>query len=249
MPDFDQLAHNAKVSAVDCPESARMRATGRRWRALAAATVLAVAGVLLLPRAPAATSPAPSQRLASDTPSQVTETISPSALLPASDFGSGFSPSGKGSAGLALPNPFLGCGPDGLPGGYLPVVSLGMSTYRGQAPNGSQGSETVLRFASGDAHRAMVAIDALVAGSCVGHYQVVGRALGGDESLLLYSADQSVVAAEYIHGKEMYYAIVRKGNYLMWIALTNSSQANEQAAHATTLAQRTLQSLCSTVVC
>ena len=111
------------------------------------------------------------------------------------------------------------------------------------------GVDSVLRYASGGAHRTLAAVDALMAGSCAGRYQVIGRALGGDESLLLHSTDLSVVQPQAAHGREIYYAVVRKGDYLLWIALINPSQASGQVARATTLAHRALQRLCAAVTC
>src|SRR5439155_14749102 len=97
--------------------------------------------------------------------------------------------------------------------------------------------------------RAMVAIDTMVAGSCTAHYQVLPRTLGGDESLLLHSTDLSVVQVQAAHGREIYYAVVRKGDYLVWITLINASQTSGQTARATTLAHRALQRLCGAVAC
>ncbi|WP_426502808.1 hypothetical protein ACPPVO_34910 [Dactylosporangium sp. McL0621] len=266
MPDFDQFAQHlhADVSRLDWPDPDRIRAVGsRRRRAQVAAMTLAVAvvvaGVLVLPRTgtrhapapaasltPTATSPAPNPST-SAAPSLGAAVIPPSALLSATDFGGGFTASGGVFAAPAVPNPFIGCGPDGLPGDDQPVAGMGAGA--GQQQNGSQGSDSVLRFAGGGAHRAMVAIDALVAGSCAGHYQVVDRTLGGDESLLLHSTDLSVVQPQAAHGREIYYAVVRKGDYLVWIALINPSQASGQTARATTLAHRALQRLCAAVAC
>ena len=148
-----------------------------------------------------------------------------------------------------MSNSFLECGPDSLPGGDQPVASLATGASAGQAPDESLGIDSVLRFASGGAHRTMVAIDALVAGSCAGRYQVVSRALGGDESLLLHPTDPSAVLPQVTPGKDIYYAIVRKGDYLVWIALINARQTSGQAARASTLAHRALQRLCASVAC
>src|SRR6185369_9908155 len=95
------------------------------------------------------------------------------------------------------PNPFLGCGPDGLPGNQQPLAAIGVG------------------FTGGD----------------------VRQSLFGGETVIPQAA----------HGVALYYAIIRQGDYLVWVTLIDQSHEAAPTDVASTLARRGSQRLCAVV--
>jgi hypothetical protein len=142
-----------------------------------------------------------------------------------------------------VPNPFLGCGIDGVPGTAQPIAATGGAFL------GSEiiGGESVLRFDPGAAQRAMNAINELVTGPCQGFASA--SLTGGDAGILLASTDGGIVVPEAAHGVALVYAIVRYGDYLVWITLISQTPDTALTESATTLAERAGVRLCAVVGC
>jgi hypothetical protein len=279
MPDFNDLADRllTDMSTADWRDADLIRAAGnRRGRvelAVTAATiaVVAVVAVLLLanstllpggnpglgPAASRSGTPGPSV-VANPTPSPAVtpspadgparrDTIPLGALLTPADLRPVFAGLGSPYAQPDFPNPFLGCGPDGLPGGqqFTGVVGAAFTGGGGSLVGG----ESVIRFQPGGAHLTMTAISQLMAGACAGPFQVLRRDLGGDESILVTSSDGSAVGPEAIHGVALYYAIERRGDYLVWVTLVDEARKTGQAGLAATLAIGAAQRACAAVTC
>jgi hypothetical protein len=174
-------------------------------------------------------------------------TIPPAALLTIVDLRPTFSGLESPFAQPYTPNPFIGCGPDGLPGAqqFMDVVGSGFTGGTGSL----LGGESLIRFQPGAAHQTITAISQLMAGACAGPFQVVRRNLGGDESILISSSDPNTVLPQAAHGMALYYGIERRGDYLVWITLVDQAQQTGQASLAATLTTRAAAQLCATVRC
>ncbi len=276
MPDFNHLADQllTDMSGADWLEADVIRSAGnRRGRVqllmtvsmAAAVVVTAVAVVLanptLLPSNNASVAPAASQGRTlspSVTPSTAStsgpstgptqqRTIPPDALLTTAKVGPAFSGLEPPFAQPYTPNPFIGCGPDGLPGAQQFTEVIGTALTGGTSA--LLGGESLMRFQPGAAHQVMTAISQLAAGGCAGPFQILRRDLGGDESILITSSDPNVVLAQAAHGKAIYYAIERRGDYLVWMTLVDQAQKTGQASLAVTLISRAAQQLCTTITC
>jgi hypothetical protein len=176
-------------------------------------------------------------------------TIPAATLLVAADFGRTFRQVGGPYPVSAMPNPFLGCGLDGLPGNDNLIASVGAGFVEGVDGIGAVADESVLRFSTGGAHQTMTAINALLNGECAARFQVVSRRLGGDESVLLRSSDLSVALSQYAHGTILYYAIVRHGDYLAWITLADEFVRTDRTNLAIAAAHESETRLCATIGC
>jgi hypothetical protein len=146
------------------------------------------------------------------------------------------------------PNPFLGCGIDGMLGGQsaTAVVATGFTNDK---PDALLGGESIMRFHAGGAHRTVTAIKQLIANNCGGRYSLLSTTLGGDESLLLESTDVGTVLPQFAHGVALYYAIVRNGDYLIWLALASSVREAVPTDLPRSLARRGSRRLCLAVTC
>jgi len=111
------------------------------------------------------------------------------------------------------------------------------------------GGESVMRFRPGAAHQTMTAIGQLMAGACAGPFQVLRRDLGGDESLLITSSDPSAVVPQAAHGMALYYAVERRGDYLVWVTLVDQARKTGQENFVGTLASHAAQRTCAAVTC
>jgi len=147
------------------------------------------------------------------------------------------------------PNPFLGCGPDGLPGNQQPLAAIGVGFTGGDVRQSLFGGESVMRFGTNGAHLTVAAINQLISGPCAGRYQIVGTSLGGAESVLVQSNDPETVIPQAAHGVALYYAIIRQGAYLVWVTLIDQSHEAAPTDVASTLARRGSQRLCAAVSC
>ena len=279
MPDFNDLADRllTDMSQADWRDADLIRAEGsRRGRARLAMTaatvaVVAVVAVVLLanaafprgagPAVPPAASPSvaasPSGTTGSSAPPSPSAppslaagppqgAIPPGALLTAADVRPAFTGLDSPYAQPGTPNPFLTCGPDGLPGGQQFTDAVGVRFTGGTA---LLGFESIMRFPPGAAHQTMAAISQLTAGDCAGPFQVLRRDLGGDESMLITSSDGSTVVPQFAHGVAIYYAVERRGDYLVWVTLVDEAQKTGQASLAATLATRAAQRACAAVTC
>lgn len=270
MPDFNDLADRllTDMTRADWRDAELIRAAGnRRGRArlagtVAAVAVVAVVAVLLLanaalPRggAPAASPSSAQAASPSVTPSPSDPsagpvrqgTITSDALLNPADLEPVFAGPASPYAQPYSPNPFVGCGPDGLPGAqrFTDVMGAGFVGGGGTL----SGGESVMRFGPGAAHQTMTAVSQLVAGACAGPFQVLRRDLGGDESLLITSSDPSAVLPQAAHGRALYYAIERRGDYLVWVTLVDQARKTGQENFVGTLAIHAAQRMCAAVTC
>jgi hypothetical protein len=278
MPDFDVLSEQlrADLSRVDWAPADDIRAAGTRRRrtqlltvgAVSAAVVAVVASVaLLLPNGQPSSAPiGPGSGMATTTaaptfdpsapPSDFNPAPGPTAsalpsrvLLTAADVAPSFGGVDEPFAGPSMPNPFIGCGSDGLPGPQ-PVGGIGL----GFAPPGSGnsiqlGGESVLRYGTtGDAQALMNDIRQQVGGACT-HAFVVDSPKLGDEALLLYSTDGGVVGAQQAHGKALSYEVVRYGAYVVWVTVIDEYQIRDGLSVVQALAQRATTRLCAAVTC
>lgn len=233
--------------------------TQRRRAAIAAVAIASV--VLALAGCTAGTvttagPPTPTRDLptASGTPTpsatQPTSTaqapsIAATALLTVADLQPSFTREEPSFDGPWSPNPFLGCGPDGLPGNQQPLAAIGVGFTGGSV----FGGESVMRYGSNGAHLTLAAINQLISGPCAGRYQIVGTSVGGNESVLAQSNDLETVIPQAAHGVALYYAIIRQGDYLVWVTLIDQSHEAAPTDVASTLARRGSQRLCAVVSC
>jgi hypothetical protein len=177
-------------------------------------------------------------------------TIPATALLTSADQQFPFTGVSQPSEGVSIPNPFNSCGPDGLPGNLQPLATIYLGfTYGGEIPQPILGSESVIRFGANGAHTTFAAAQQLVSGACAGKYQTLSTSLGGAESVLLRSTDGDTVGAQAAHGVALYFAIIRAGDYLLWVTLIDQSREGPLTDLATTLARRGLQRMCAAVPC
>ncbi len=274
MPDFNDLGDRLRtdMSGLDWPAADQIRAAGnRRGRiqlAVGASAAVVVAAVILatgalLPRGNApSVSPAASQAVRpsavvsssqpSTEPSKVPSTVAAipfDALLTMDDVRPYWDKAEGPFPQPYVPNPFEGCGPDtGLPGGDQPSSVVGNGFVK-TSPDTLLGGESVMQFQPGAAHRAMAAISDLIAGACGGQFQVVSTSLGGDESILVTSTDPGTVGALSARGVAIYYAIERRGDYLVWVTVVDEVNKTGAADVATTLTARAAQRLCGAVTC
>jgi len=278
MPDFHVLSEQlrADLSRVDWAPADDIRAAGTRRRrnqmvtvgAVSAAVVAVVASVaLLLPggrptAAPVGGPPAmpttsvsptfdPSARPTDFNPAPgPTGSALPSrVLLTAADVAPRFGGVDEPFAGPSMPNPFIGCGSDGLPGPQ-PVGAIGLGfTPPGGANSIQLGGESVLRYGmTGDAEAVMNGIRQQVGGACA-HAFVVDSPKLGDEALLLYSTDGGVVGAQAAHGKAISYEVVRYGAYVVWVTIVDEYQIRDGLSVVRTFAQRAGTRLCAAASC
>lgn len=200
------------------------------------------------PHTPTTPPPTPTTPTTPGQPTRPVEqgTIPPGALLTTADLTPTFTGLNSPYTQPYSPNPFLGCGPDGLPGTrpFTDVVGAGFT-----GDGSLHGGESILLFAPGAAHQTMTAISQLTAGTCAVPFQILRRDLGGDESLLITSSDPSTVTAQAAHGIALYYGIERRGDYLIWVTLIDQTHKTGQANLAATLTTHAAQQLCTTVMC
>jgi hypothetical protein len=170
-------------------------------------------------------------------------------LLDASDVSPDFAGVDVPFAGLYSPNPFIGCGPDGLVG-PAPVGVTGAGFTHGEGNSVRLGGESVLWYGtSASATQAMSAIRQLMAGVCATGFQVSTGILGGDELILFSSTQGDIVVPQAAHGAAIYHAVVRHRAYLIWITIVDEYQTSDGKSLATTLAQRAMNRLCSATTC
>jgi hypothetical protein len=174
-------------------------------------------------------------------------TIPPGALLTAADLRPTFSGLDSPFAQPYSANPFMACGPDGLPDGQQYTDAAGAQFSGGDGA--LRGGEAILRFEPGAAHQTMTAISQLVAGACAGPFQVLRRDLGGDESILITSSDGSTVVPQAAHGMAIYFGFERRGDYLVWVTLVDEASKSGQADLAATLTIHAAQRACTAVTC
>jgi hypothetical protein len=166
------------------------------------------------------------------------------ALLTVGDVGAG-STMGDVFAEPYSPNPFAMCGIDGFPHASDLVAALGTGIRRASAY--SMVGDSVLAFRPGAAHEVMTGIEDLLTGVCRGHFTVVGRDLGGEESLLLRGEDAEPGNAG---GRRIgYHAIVRRGDRIAWVEVVDFATRVDFAAYARTLGSRAAQRMCAPATC
>jgi hypothetical protein len=235
------LASSALAVVVVLASSAGVLLTGRHDRARP--TVPPVASGSAVPSPSLAPSAAASPTVTSGTAIPQTAMLTSSGLLPP------FVSVGEPFDQPEYPNPFQGCTTDGLPGPKQPVAALG-TAFGSSDPTltGLLGGESVLQYDPGAATQVMATIDHLARTSC-SVFQVARRDLGGNESVLLTTTDHNAVGAQAIHGLALYYAIIRYGDYLVWVTVVDQSHKTGDAALAGTLAQRAGERLCREVAC
>ena len=173
----------------------------------------------------------------------------PAVLLTAADVEPAFTGVDSPFNAPWAPNPFEGCGPDGLPGNQSPIAAIGTGFTHGDVPQPVIGAESVIRYGANGAHLAVVAINQLISGSCAGKYKTLSTSLGGAESILVQSNDPETVGVQAAHGVALYYAIIRQGDYLVWVILIDQSHEAALTDEASTLARRGSQRLCAVVAC
>jgi hypothetical protein len=208
--------------------------------------------VAVLPAPSPSPSPSPT---ASPSPSPGLTTTPPVPMLPAqllltaSDVTPYFAGIEEPFAQPYQPNPFLGCGTDGLVGSG-PVGVIGTGFTHGDANSVRLGGETVFRYdSSAHAGETVAAVRQLMLGACAGIWQVDPATPSGDGSILFFTTRQDVVVPQAAHGNALYHAVLRRGAYLVWITIVDEYQTSDGRTVATTLAQRAVTRLCEATVC
>jgi hypothetical protein len=170
-------------------------------------------------------------------------------LLTSGDVAPSFGGVDEPFAGPAIPNPFIGCGSDGLPGPQ-PVGAIGIGfTPPGSGNSIQLGGESVLQYGkTGDAQAVMNGIRQQMGGACAHAFVVDSPKLGG-EALLLYSTDGGVVGAQAAHGKAINYEVIRYGAYVVWVTIVDEYQIRDGLSVVQTLAQRAGTRLCAATTC
>lgn len=241
MPELDELieALRTDTEQVRWADAASLRAgADRRRRRRQVAAVVAVAAALLVIAGLGGFIGRTERAVPTTPPTAPTASpvISPGALLTPADLGPGYVAGEQFDAPYA-PSPFAYCGRDGFPHDSDLVSARGIGM--GKPGAYSTVGVSVLAFRPGTAHLAMTGVGELLAGACKGHFTLVGRNLGGDESMLIRGEDAQPGNAGA--RRIAYYAIVRRKDLIAWVMVADFASRSDFAAYTRSLGVRAAQ--------
>jgi hypothetical protein len=173
--------------------------------------------------------------------------VPPRALLTAEDLSPDFTGIDEPFVGEYSGNPFLGCGPDGL-SAEQPSSATAVG-FRNTQTQPLLGGESVLQYGGNGSVDAMAQLRAVIAGPCAGVYHIIQRSLEGDDSLLLSTTDRNAVLPLAAHGNAVYYGIVERGSYLVWVTVIDQGHTANALDLTATLVVRAEDRVCATMLC
>jgi hypothetical protein len=180
-------------------------------------------------------------------PTAPAEAVPTRALLTASDVSPDFTGVDQPFVGAYSGNPFLTCDPDAL-AAYQPPAASAVGFLHTQTQP-LLGGESVMQYGGNDGWAMMAQLRAVIAGPCAGVYHITQRHLEGDDSLLLSTTDPNTVLALAAHGNAVYYAIVVRGSYLIWVTIIDQDRTANALDLTATLVVRAEDRLCATMLC